>query len=114
MSFVLTGTIGPGVLMAIAELYRPEALDFMLAEFVMPSGMSWLYLSLMGVLATFSQLFMTKSYASIQAGVAGAVSYTNILFAVLIGVLIGEGLPDLLSTVGISLIVIAGILVGRK
>lgn len=114
MSFVLTGTIGPVVLMGIAEVYKPAALDFMLAEFVMPSGMNWVYLTLMGILATFSQLFMTKSYASIQAGVAGAVSYTNILFAVLIGVLIGEGLPDLLSGIGIGLIVVAGILVGRK
>ena len=68
----------------------------------------------MGILATLSQLFMTKSYASIKAGVAGAVSYTNILFAVLIGLVIGEGLPDLETTMGIGLIVLAGILVSRK
>jgi drug/metabolite transporter (DMT)-like permease len=114
MSFVLTGTIGPVVLMAVGEVYRPEALDFMLAEFVMPSGMSWVYLGTMGVLATLSQLFMTKSYATIEAGVAGAVSYTNILFAILIGLFIGEGLPDGVTTAGIVLIVATGVLVGRK
>lgn len=114
MSFVLTGTIGPVILMLIAEAYSPKALDFMLAQFVMPSGMTWVYLSIMGVLATLSQLFMTKSYASIKAGVAGAVSYTNILFAILIGLFIGEGLPDMVTSIGIMLIVLAGILVSRK
>lgn len=114
MSFVLTGTIGPIILMAIAEFYEPKTLDFMLAKFVMPQGITWLYLVLMGLFATFSQLFMTKSYASIHAGVAGAVSYTNILFAMVIGLLIGEGLPSFLSAMGIILIVMAGILVSRK
>ena len=114
LSFVLTGTIGPVILMLIAQWYRPVALDFMLAEFVMPNGLAWVWIVGMGVSATISQLLMTKSYALVQAGIAGAVSYTNIIFAVLVGLLIGEGLPSLITTLGMVLIVVAGILVTKK
>jgi len=114
MSFVLIGTVGPIILMAVSHWYAPESLDFMLAPFVIPSGMGWVWIAGMGVSATLSQLFMTKSYALVEAGIAGAVSYTNILFAVLVGMMIGEGLPGVLSSVGMMLIVIAGILVTKK
>ena len=114
MSFVLIGTIGPLVLMGISEFYTNEVFDFMFSPFVMPSGVTWLYVIALGVLATFSQLFMTKSYATVKAGIAGVISYSNILFSIGIGVLIGEGLPDLMSAFGILLIIIGGILVTKK
>jgi len=114
LSFVATGTIGPVLLMGVSEFYLSESFDFMFAKFVMPEGITWLYVVIMGILATFSQLFMTKSYAATKAGIAGAVSYANILFSIIIGLFIGEGLPGLLSTIGIVLIVIAGVLVSRK
>jgi drug/metabolite transporter (DMT)-like permease len=114
MSFVLIGTIGPLILMGISEFYTNEVFDFMFSPFVMPSGVTWLYVIALGVLATFSQLFMTKSYATVKAGIAGVISYSNILFSIGIGVLIGEGLPDLMSAFGILLIIIGGILVTKK
>lgn len=114
LSFVTIGTIGPLILMGISEFFIIESLDFAFAQFVMPQGVEWVYIAIMGIFATLSQWFMTKSYSSIKAGVAGAVSYTNILFSIIIGLFIGEGLPSFIGFVGIALIVIAGILVSRK
>jgi drug/metabolite transporter (DMT)-like permease len=114
MSFVLIGTIGPMVLMGISEFYTNEVFDFMFAPFVMPSGITWLYIVALGVLATLSQLFMTKSYSTVQAGIAGAISYSNILFSIIIGFLIGEGFPGVMTSVGIMLIIIGGVLVSKK
>jgi drug/metabolite transporter (DMT)-like permease len=69
----------------------------------------------MGSLATISQLLMTRAYASsTKAGVVGATGYTTILFSILVGVIIGEGLPNLTTTFGIILIVIAGLMVTKK
>jgi Predicted membrane protein len=90
----------------------PE-LDFMLGEFVMPEGVVWFYLIAMGLIATASQMLMTKAYSHTKAGIIGAVSYTNILFAILVGLLLGDALPDLTTLCGIVLIVFAGVLVAR-
>lgn len=113
LSFVTIGTVGPLVLMGVGEVVETETFDFMIARFVMPEGVQWLWLAVMGVLATFSQLFMTKAYAATKAGVAGAASYANILFALLIGLAIGEGWPDLYGSLGILLIVAGGLAVSR-
>jgi drug/metabolite transporter (DMT)-like permease len=113
LSFMLTGTVGPIILFMIAPYVHAPELDFMLASFVMPSGVVWLYVIAMGILATISQVLMTKAYAETKAGIVGAVSYTNILFSILIGLLLGDALPSLTTTFGIILIVSAGVMVAR-
>jgi len=90
----------------------PE-LDFILGEFVMPQGVVWFYVIAMGVLATVSQLLMTKAYGETKAGIVGAVSYTNILFSIIVGFMLGDAFPSLITSFGIILIVIAGIIVAR-
>jgi len=54
---------------------------------------------------------MTKAYSVTKAGIVGAISYSNIIFSVIIGVFLGDAFPDLLTSIGIALIIIAGILV---
>ncbi len=113
LSFMLVGTLAPLLLFAISAFYTLESLDFMLSKFVVPEGVVWFYLLAMGVLATISQVLMTKAYSSTKAGIVGAVSYTNILFAIFVGVLLGDALPSIATTFGTILIVLAGILVAR-
>lgn len=112
-SFMFVGSVGPLILFVVAAFVEVKELDFMIAAFVMPSGVVWFYLIAMGVLATISQFLMTKAYSSTKAGIIGAVSYTNILFAIMVGVLLGDALPSLATTFGIVLIVSAGVLVAR-
>lgn len=113
LSFMLTGTLGPLLLFIVSPYFDIEALDFIFSEFVMPQGVVWLYLIAMGVFATISQLLMTKAYGETKAGIVGAVSYTNILFSILVGVMLGDALPSLFTSFGILLIVMSGIIVAR-
>ena len=85
----------------------------MLGEFIMPKGIVWFYVIAMGVFATISQLLMTKAYGETKAGIVGAVSYTNILFSILVGLMLGDAFPSLMTSFGIALIVFAGIMVAR-
>jgi drug/metabolite transporter (DMT)-like permease len=115
LSFVLIGTIGPMILMAISEVYSSETFDFMFAKFVMPSGNDWIYIVLLGVFSTFAQLFMTKAYSYTKAGIVGTISYSNIVFSTVVGVvLLGDSFPDIYVLVGIFLIVCSGIIVAKS
>jgi len=113
LSFTLVGTIGPIILFILSEYIQVPELDFMLGEFVMPSGIVWLYVVGLGILGTLSQYFMTKAYGETKAGIVGAVSYTNIVFAILVGLFLGDSLPNMTTASGIVLIVFAGIMVAR-
>jgi drug/metabolite transporter (DMT)-like permease len=113
LSFMLTGTIGPIVLFVVSSYVHHPELDFLLGTFVIPQGIEWFYLLAMGVFATISQMLMTKAYGETKAGIVGAVSYTNILFSILVGLLLGDALPSLSTSAGILLIVLGGIMVAR-
>jgi drug/metabolite transporter (DMT)-like permease len=114
LSFMGVGTAGPLILFIASEFFYMESLDFMLGEFVMPSGIVWFYVIAMGILATISQLLMTKAYSQTKAGIIGAVSYSNILFSIIVGVMLGDALPSISVTTGIILVVLAGIMVARS
>lgn len=120
LSFMSVGTIGPLILLFISahakyplSISIPE-LDFMLGTFVMPSGVVWLYVLAMGLLATLAQVYMTKAYGVSKAGIIGAVSYTNIPFSIAVGLFLGDSLPSIITTAGIVLIISAGILVAKE
>jgi len=114
LSFMGVGTVGPLVLMALSPYVATEELDMLFASFVMPSGVEWGYIIMLGLFATLAQIYMTKAYAATQAGIVGAVSYSNILFSIMVGLLIGDPFPDPITWGGIALIVTAGIIVARK
>lgn len=79
----------------------------------MPSGIVWFYVVSLGVLGTLSQYYMTKAYGETKAGIVGAVSYSNIVFAIVVGLFLGDALPSFITTCGIVLIVAAGIMVAK-
>ena len=83
----------------------------MFAAFVMPRGVEWGYVTAVGVFATISQLLMTKAYELTKAGIVGTISYSNIVFAVIIGVMLGDAIPDIWTTLGIILVIISGLIV---
>lgn len=114
LSFMSVGTFGPLLLLYISLHVEVPELDFMLGEFAMPSGVVWLYLIAMGLLATLAQVYMTKAYGSSKAGIIGAVSYTNIPFSIIIGLFLGDSWPSVITTMGIVLVVTAGILVAKE
>jgi len=112
LSFMTVGSIGPVILMGVAEFIEvPKSYDFIITQFIMPNGITWFYIIAVGIFATASQLLMTKAYSLTQAGIVGTITYTQILFAIIIGTLLGDRFPDIWSWVGMGLIVAAGLLV---
>jgi drug/metabolite transporter (DMT)-like permease len=114
LSFMLVGTVGPLVLMLLSPYVPENNLDFIFAEFIMPQGLTWVYILFMGLFATLAQIYMTKAYGESQAGIVGAVSYSNIVFSIAIGFLLGDDFPDKMIIFGILLIVSSGLLVAKS
>ena len=114
LSFMTIGTIGPVILMIISEFYVNEKYDFIFATFAMPKENDWIFIILLGIVATFAQIYMTKAYSVAKAGIIGTISYANIVFSIIIGLLLGDSFPDIWILFGILLIVISGILVSMK
>jgi len=113
LSFMGVGTIMPILLFIISPYLDVKEFDFILGEFVMPHGIVWFYVLGMGGFATISQLLMTKAYGETKAGIVGAVSYSNIVFSIIVGLLLGDSLPNIVTFSGIILIILAGIIVAR-
>ena len=111
LSFMIIGTIGPLILFLIGLFDAPKGFDYIFAKFIMPKTDDYILILFLGFSATLAQVYMTKAYSVTKAGIVGAISYSNIIFSVIIGVFLGDAFPDLLTSVGIALIVIAGILV---
>ena len=114
LSFMTIGTMGPLILMIISEFYINENYDYIFATFVMPKNEDWLFIVLLGLVATFAQIYMTKAYSVAKAGIIGTISYANIAFSIAIGIFLGDAFPDIWIIFGILLIVISGILVSTK
>ena len=111
LSFMLVGTIGPILLMLFNDIINVE---FLKVEFIMPDFNMWILIIGLGISATIAQVYMTKAYGTTKAGIVGAVSYSNILFSLVVGLLMGDAVPDLLGIFGIILVVIGGILVAKQ
>ena len=114
LSFMTIGTIGPLLLMIISTFYVNESLDFMLGTFVMPQPNDWTYIILLGIFATLAQIYMTKAYSYAKAGIIGTISYSNILFSIILGLFLGDNFPSISIVFGILLIVLSGLLVSSK
>lgn len=112
MSFMGVGTVAPLFLMLITPYVEVSSeFDWMFAEFVMPQGIEWGYVLAVGVFATISQLLMTKAYELTKAGIVGTISYSNIVFALIIGIMLGDPIPEFWTVLGIILVILSGLLV---
>ncbi|WP_086303900.1 DMT family transporter [Campylobacter devanensis] len=115
LSFMLCGSAMPLLSMIVGSFYYRPDLDFLISPFIMPSLTSWVMVILMGLLATGFQIYLTKAYAaSKKAGVVAAVGYSDVIFSMIFGLILGDALPDAWAFLGIVMIIGAGILVARE
>lgn len=110
LTFMSTGVLLPFILMIVSHFYYMPSLDFMLGKFILPQGTMWLYLIGMGIFSSLGQIYMTKAYGETKAGIVGAVGYSVIVFSIVIGLFMGDDLPNLLAFIGIIAIIISGML----
>lgn len=115
LSFMGVGALAPLLLFGLAPFIEaPKALDFLFPAFIWPSAPKlWALIAFMALISTLSQWLLTKAYSFSRAGVIGAVSYTNIPFAIGFGFMLGDPFPDLYVWLGIIMIIIAGLLVKK-
>ncbi|RLA73166.1 MAG: EamA family transporter [Epsilonproteobacteria bacterium] len=115
LSFMGIGTMAPLILFILAPFVNvPVELAFLFPEFTMPdSEKLWLLIGMMAVISTLSQWLLTKAFSLSKAGIIGAVSYTNIPFAVGFGVMLGDAFPGMYVWIGIGMIIMAGLLVKK-
>ncbi len=114
LSFMGIGTIIPIISMYFSAHYQSEFFSFMMGEFIMPNPIDWIYILGIGITASFGQIYMTKAYGVTRAGIVGAAGYSVILFSLIIGLVLGDSLPNLLGFVGIFAIISGGILIARE
>ncbi len=110
LSFILTGVLLPliGVLFYAAGATPNE---FFVGPIRLPVNTEWFYIIGMGLFALLGQYFVTKAYAHDKAGIVSAIGYSNIVFAIIIGIVLGDQLPDLIAVAGIMLVIVSGIVI---
>lgn len=114
LSFMGMGTIVPLISMFLSAYYQSNFFSFMMGEFVMPNGIEWFYIIGIGIFASFGQIYMTKAYGVTRAGIVGATGYSVIVFSIIIGLILGDGLPNTLAFIGIFAIVTGGLIIARE
>ena len=116
LSFSAIGTLLPGLFFLIAPYYEaPESISFLFPEFIMPSTLYvWFLVVCIALISTLSQWLITKAYSASNVSIIGVISYTIIPFSIAFGWMLGDAMPDALTYLGISLIIVGGILVGIK
>ncbi|TLV01541.1 DMT family transporter [Dyadobacter luticola] len=112
LSFMLSGILMPIVSMLIGTYYPVEHLDFLIGTFRWPDHLiQWAGFLALGLTALMGQKMLTQSFTYDKAGRVAAIGYSNILFSVLIGFLMGEAFPSVFTLFGMALIVGGGIMI---
>jgi drug/metabolite transporter (DMT)-like permease len=71
----------------------------------------WIIILVLGVTALFGQYFVTRAYGSDKPGLVSAIGYSNIVFSLIFGLILGDAFPDWLSFIGILCIISSGIII---
>jgi drug/metabolite transporter (DMT)-like permease len=82
----------------------PLAIPAAVREWITPHGFEWLLLAGLAVATQTAQVFMTEGLHREPAGRATAISYLQIVFAAVWGLLFLHEVPDLLTVLGAALI----------
>ncbi|MDN3609914.1 DMT family transporter [Vibrio ostreicida] len=83
-------------------------------DFVMPQGVTWLYLVAIGVVSLIGQIFLTKAFTHENAAVVAGTRYIGLVFNVLWGVIFWQEIPSWMTVLGGCVIVVACIALSWK
>ncbi len=115
LSFLLSGVILPGISLLLHHVVGIPEDGLLIIRFVLPETLTqWGYLLVLGLAALFGQYFVTLAYGSDKPGLVSAIGYSNIIFSLIFGLLLGDAFPDLLSLFGIFCIMASGIIISLK
>ncbi len=102
----LSATEDPSVIVLYFPLVcLPAALLLLGDDFVMPTGWTWLTLLLVGVFTQCGQIALTLAMGVETASRATSFSYTQVVFAAVIGAVVFGEIPGPWTLVGAALII---------
>jgi drug/metabolite transporter (DMT)-like permease len=78
---------------------------------VVPTGPEALLLIMAGLLGGLGQILLTSSYRFAPASVVAPFDYASMLFAIIIGVVFFDEIPDTRTVSGAALVIAAGVLI---
>lgn len=111
LSFVFTGVFVPLLLSGLGILFSMPTDDLIFISLKWPELEEWPFVLLLGTAALAGQYFVTKAYGADRPEVVSVFGYTNIIFSVFIGMLLGDAFPDMMSWAGMLCIIGSGILI---
>jgi drug/metabolite transporter (DMT)-like permease len=109
-SFLISGTILPLLFTVIPNEYTNHFL-FMTGKWVFPNFLQWFYIFIIAFTAYFGQIYVTKAYNTGKAGIVGVAGYSNVVFSIPLGMILGDQFPKFYTIVGIFLIFFSGLFV---
>ncbi len=103
----LSVTEDPSVIIIYFPLVAlPLSIVLLGSDFVMPQGMTWIWLLLVGVFTQVGQIGLTKAMQTETASQATSFAYTQVVFAVVLGWLVFAELPSVWTYIGGGLIIL--------
>ena len=114
LSFMLSGIILPVISMLSGQFVQPGHFDFIISSFDVPKLIHYPVILLLGLAALIGQIYLTKAFSYEKTGIIAAVGYSNIVFSVIFGTLLGDSFPDFMSFCGIIMIIFCGIIIGFR
>ena len=103
----LSASEDPSVIIIYFPLVAlPLSITLLGGDFVMPQGMTWIWLLLVGVFTQAAQVGLTKAMQTETASQATSFAYTQVVFAVVLGWLVFAELPSVWTYVGGGLIIL--------
>ncbi len=91
----------------------PVSLIFLGVDGVMPQGLDWLLLVLVGILAQFGQYTLTLAMTQEKVAITSAFAYIQVVFSAIIGWLFFHEIPAI-STVAGAICIIGGALINLR
>lgn len=110
-SFLVAGVVLPSISLLMHYIFQIPADGLFIIDWKWPVGIEWFFMLFMGVAALFGQYCVTKAYGADKAGIVSVFGYSNIIYSVFIGMLLGDAFPDLTSWAGITCIIISGVII---
>ena len=111
LSFLVCGSIFPFLLLLYGYLQNAPVDGIFLTTFVLPQGVDWIHILLIGITALLGQIYMTRAYGATKAGIVATTGYFQIFFTFFLGIAFGDPLFQWLEGFGILLIVIGGVII---
>lgn len=112
LAFLVAGIVLPSISMGLHYGLGLDSDGLFVLDWAWPSApMQWLYLLALGAAALFGQYFVTLAYKAAKPSLVSAIGYSNILFSLIFGLMLGDAFPDALSLIGTFCIIASGLMI---